>query len=265
MAAEPLEDQAVGPSRGGDAVRTEPWPRRVRGVLHHEVVVDTTEAVLQFEEHHLAVWYFPEQAIRLDLLEPSTKRTECPVKGTASYWHLRVGDDLVKNAVWSYQDPIPGREDLAGLYAFYWDKLDAWFEEDDEVFVHPRDPYHRVDVLNSSRTVRVELDGVVLAESSRPRLLFETSLPMRSYLPRADVHVELLEPSATTSQCPYKGVASYWSARIGDRLVPDIAWTYRFPIPECPKVEGLIAFYDEHVDTYLDGILVPRPETPWST
>ena len=162
------------------------------------------------------------------------------------------------------EDPIDGRDDIKGYLAFYWHKLDHWYEEDDEVFVHVRDPYHRVDVLNSSRHVRVERDGVVLAESDRPRFLFETSLPMRTYLPLADVDQHLLEPSDTTSQCPYKGVASYYSARVGEDLVSDLAWTYRFPIPELPKVEGLVAFYDEHVDVYIDGILQPCPDTPWS-
>lgn len=263
---DPLEDRPVRDvdSDAAKTVRTEPWRRRVRGYLDRTAVVDSSDVLLQFEDGHLPVWYFPAGDVREDLLEPSSKTTVCPAKGTASYWHLTVGDRTVKNAVWSYRDAIPGREDIEGRYAFYWDRLDSWYEEDDEVFVHARDPYHRVDVLNSSRTVRVELDGVVLAESSRPRLLFETNLPLRCYLPKADVNLELLVPSDTTSQCPYKGIASYWSAVIGDRTITDIAWTYRFPIPECPKIEGLVAFFDEHVDTYLDGVLQPRPDTPWS-
>jgi uncharacterized protein (DUF427 family) len=268
MTDEMLEDQRVGAERApgerrGTDVWTEPWPRRVRGVLGHETVVDATDALLLFELGHLPVWYFPPGAVRADLLTPSDKRTTCPRKGVASYWDLRVGERVVRDAVWSYQDPLPGREDIAGRLAFYWSRLDAWFEEDDEVFVHPRDPHHRVDVLNSSRHVRIELDGVVLAESTRPRLLFETNLPTRYYLPRADVRVEL-EPSATTTQCPYKGVASYLSPRVGGRVVEDLAWTYRFPIPECPKVEGLVAFFDERVDVWVDGEQQPRPQTPWS-
>src|SRR5829696_10320919 len=120
MDEQPLEDHpakaipGAAPVEGdvADLVRTEPWPRRVRGVLHHHVVVDSTDAVLQFEEGHLPVWYFPEDAVRLDLLEPSPKHTDCPHKGTASYWHIRVGDDLVKDAAWSYRDLIPERDDL---------------------------------------------------------------------------------------------------------------------------------------------------------
>jgi uncharacterized protein (DUF427 family) len=267
MSDEHLEDLAM-PSKpvvdSAAVVRTEPWPRRVRGVLGHETVVDSTRTLLQFEAKHLPVWYFPREDVRVDLFERSKKHTKCPDKGTASYWNLVVGDRLVPDAVWSYEEVVDGRDDIAGRFAFYWNKLDAWFEEDDEVFVHPRDPYHRVDVVSSSRHVRIELDGVELANTNRPRLLFETGLPVRYYIPRADVNELLLDRTETASQCPYKGVATYYAARVGGRVVDDIAWTYTFPIPECPKVEGLVAFFDEQVDVWVDGELQATPETPWS-
>jgi uncharacterized protein (DUF427 family) len=142
--------------------------------------------------------------------------------------------------------------------------MDAWFEEDDEVFVHPRDPYHRVDVLNSSRHVKVTLGGELVAETRRPRLLFETSLPVRYYIPMLDVKMELLDPSDTISRCPYKGVAAYWSVRAGGTVHPDLAWSYRSPIPECPKIENLIAFFNERVDLEVDEERLERPQTPWS-
>ena len=147
-------------------VRTEPCPRHVRGYVERQLVVDSKRALMLFEDGHLPVWYFPAEDVRADVLEPSNKHTQCPVKGTASYWNVRVGDRIVKDAVWSYLDPIPGREDITGYLAFYFHKLDTWYEEDDEVFVHPRSPYHRVDVLNSSRHVRIEIDGETVAESS---------------------------------------------------------------------------------------------------
>jgi uncharacterized protein (DUF427 family) len=268
MSKQALEDLDVSSTPRlyptGEIVHTMPWPRRVRGRLGHDVIVDSTRTLLQLEQRHLPVWYFPRDDVRTQLLQPSSKRTTCPHKGTASYWNIVVDGRTVPNAVWSYDDPVEGRDDLRGCMAFYWDRVDAWFEEDDEVFVHPRSPFHRVDVLNSSRHVRVELDGVVLGETRRPRLLFETGLPVRYYLPRADVNEDLLEHSDTTSQCPYKGVATYYSARVGDRVVPDLAWSYPYPIPECPKVEGLFAFFNEHTDVWVDGELQPRPDTPWS-
>jgi uncharacterized protein (DUF427 family) len=142
--------------------------------------------------------------------------------------------------------------------------MDAWYEEDDEVFVHPRDPHHRVDVLNSSRHVKVVVEGVVVAETRRPRLLFETGLPTRYYIPKIDVRMDLLEPTDSITACPYKGRASYWSVRAGERLLEDLVWVYPAPIPECPKIENLLSFYNEKVDIYVDGELQPRPKTHWS-
>jgi uncharacterized protein (DUF427 family) len=262
-----LEDQDLGVRDRPETeqqVRTEPVHRRVRAYLGGVAVADSTRTLLLLEARHLPVYYFPPADVRTDLLEPTAKRTHCPHKGDASYWTVRVGDRVADNAAWSYQDPIGGRDDIKGYLAFYWGKLDAWFEEDDEVYVHPRDPYKRVDVLHSSRHVRVVLNGETVAETRRPRLLFETALPTRYYIPKADVRMDLLEPTATETQCPYKGRARYWSARVGDRVLDDVAWSYPFPIPECPKIEGLIAFFNERADIWVDGELQERPVTPWS-
>jgi uncharacterized protein (DUF427 family) len=142
--------------------------------------------------------------------------------------------------------------------------MDAWYEEDEQVFEHPRDPYHRVDVLQSSRQVRVEIGGQVVAESRHPRLLFETNLPTRYYLPVEDVRMDLLEATQTSTVCPYKGTASYWRLR-GDPPARDVAWSYLDPIPEIPKIRGLIAFFNERVDAlYVDDELQDKPKTPWS-
>jgi uncharacterized protein (DUF427 family) len=142
--------------------------------------------------------------------------------------------------------------------------MDHWYEEEEEVFVHPRDPYHRVDVLASSRHIRVELAGQLVAESSRPHILFETGLPTRYYLPLADVRMELLEPTETHSRCPYKGLASYWTARVGEEVFADIVWCYPEPIPECPKVKDLLCFFNERADITVDGQPLPKPKTQWS-
>ena len=243
---------------------TEPYPRRVRASLDGVVVADSTRALLLLEARHLPVYYFPPQDVRADLLEPTDTSTHCPHKGDASYWSVRVGDRVVRDAVWSYQDPLPERTDIKGYLAFYWNRMDAWFEEDDEVFVHPRDPYHRVDVLSSSRHVRVAVAGTTLAVTRRPWLLFETGLPTRYYLPKADVRMDLLAATDSETQCPYKGKARYWSASVGDTLEEDIAWSYPFPIPECLKIANLVAFYNERADIWVDGELQPKPDTPWS-
>jgi len=243
---------------------TEPYPRRVRAFRGGVAVVDSTRALLLFEAGHLPVYYFPPEDVRTDLLEPTDTQTHCPYKGQASYWSVRVGDRVARDAVWSYQDPLPERTDIKGYLACYWNRMDAWFEEDDEVFVHPRSPYHRVDVLSSSRHVRVAVGDQTLAETRRPWLLFETGLPTRYYLPKADVRMDLLVPTDSQTQCPYKGKARYWSVRVGERVEEDLAWSYPFPIPECPKIENLVAFYNERTDIWVDGELQPKPETPWS-
>lgn len=261
-----LEDREIGEGldrpRLVRGVSIEPSGRRVRAYFGGIAVADSVRVLLAFEPKRLPVYWFPIEDVRLDLLAPARPGNQ-PTTGTAR-WTLRVGTRIAANAAWSYPDPRPERGALANHVAFYWNAMDAWYEEDDEVFVHPRDPYSRVDVLHSSRHVRVELDGHLLADSTRPRLLFEGPLPTRYYLPKQDARMELLEPSATTTRCPYKGVASYWSVRLGERLVPDLVWSYPFPIPECPKIENLLCFFNEQVDLFVDGVLQPRPRTDWS-
>ena len=192
--------------------------------------------------------------------------TVCPYKGRASYWTIRVGNQVSENAVWGYPDPYDEVPALKDFVAFYWDRVDGWFEEDEEIFVHPRDPYKRVDVIASSREVRIIVGGETIAETRRARFLFETRLPTRYYIPPGDVRMDLLVPSDKVTACPYKGTARYWSVRIGDRVFPDIVWKLPDPISECPKIKGHLAFSNEHVDEILvDGVAVPRPVTAWST
>ncbi len=159
------------------------------------------------------------------------------------------------------RSPVPELRDAIRLE---WHAMDAWFEEDEEVFTHARDPYTRVDILAGSRHVRVEVDGVTVAESTAPRLLFETGLPVRYYLPKTHVRMDLLERSDTVTHCPYKGRAAHWSVRARDGVRRDLAWSYEAPFPESQKIMGLIAFYDERVDVYVDGVLQQRPVTKFS-
>ena len=153
--------------------------------------------------------------------------------------------------------------ELAGYVVLDFHALDSWYEEDELNVAHPRDPFHRIDVLPSSRHVSLELDGQVLAQSSRPTLLFETMLPTRYYLPREDIRAELV-PSGTRTYCAYKGQASYWSAAIDGHQLSDLAWTYQNPLHDAALVRGLIAFFDERIDVILDGQRLERPITPWS-
>src|SRR5215208_95211 len=239
-------------------------PRRVRVMFGGETVADSRRVKLMHEKGLLPVYYFPEEDVHMDLLEESEHTTHCPFKGDASYWSVRVGDKVAENAVWSYPDPIDSAPQLGGYLAFYWRMMDHWYEEDEEVFVHPRDPYHRVDVLDSSRRVRVLVNGEVVAATDRPKLLFETGLPTRYYIPPEDIRMEKLVPSDTKTQCPYKGVASYWSVDAGGERVEDLIWSYQEPIPEASKIKSHLCFFDERVDLEVDGEEQPRPQTQWS-
>src|SRR5438105_7126518 len=184
-------------------VATEASPKRVRAVFAGHTIADSNRVLMLREAKHTPVYYFPMDDVRMDLLVPSAHRTTCPFKGEASYWSVEVDGRRADDAVWGYEDPIPERADIKGHVAFYWDKLDHWFEEEDEVFVHPRDPYHRVDVLHSARHLRVVVGGETVAESTRPVLLFETGLPVRYYLPKLDVRLDLPTPTDTITHCPY--------------------------------------------------------------
>lgn len=247
-----------------DGFRFESSPRGVRAVLAGTTVAESRHMMLLWEPRRLPVYCFPRGDVRMDLLEPSGQRAD-PLKGPVTSWTARVGDRAVEDAAWTAEEPPEGCPDLSGHVVLAWGAMDTWYEEDDEVYVHPRDPYHRVDVVSSSRHVRVEMLGETIAETTRPRVLFETGLPPRYYIPRHDVRMELLVPSSTETQCPYKGQASYYGIRVGNKLARDLVWTYRYPIPECTKIENLLCFYDERVDAvYVDGELQEKVQTPWS-
>ncbi len=172
---------------------------------------------------------------------------------------------MAEHAAWSYPHPLPEGPQLQGYLAFYWDQMDAWYEEEQQVYAHARDPYKRVDILPNSRHVRIVLGGVTIADTQRPLLLLETGLPIRYYIPEQDIRMEFLDPAETTTHCPYKGMATYWSARIGEKVFKDIVWSYHEPLPESIPIAHYLCFYNERVDAiYFDDELMPVPKTIWS-
>jgi uncharacterized protein (DUF427 family) len=246
---------------GRGSVRLEAGAKRVRALLGGEVVADTSRPVLVWEVPYYPAYYIPRADVRAEL-RPDGGSAHSPSRGDGRTFTVCAGGREAPGAALRYQDsPIPELRDLVRLD---WDAMDAWFEEDEEVFTHPRDPYTRVDILASSRHVRVDVGGTTVAESASPRLLFETGLPGRYYLPKPHVRLDLLIPSDTVSHCPYKGRAEYWSVRAADGVHADLAWSYRTPLPESQKVAGLIAFYNEKVDIHVDGVLQDRPSTKFS-
>lgn len=240
------------------------WERWVRVKFAGTVIADSKQVLLlrQYGPGKLPTYFFAPAAVRLDLLVPAAERGDPNAR--VKYWSIKVGDQVAENAAWSYQNPKGVLDRLDGMITFVWDKPVTWYEEEEAVFAHPRDPYHRVDVLESSRHVQVAIAGVTLADTRRPCLLFESSLPTRYYLPREDVRMDLLTPTDLSTQCPYKGTASYWSATAGETVKKNVAWSYQDPVRENPLIKDLICFYNERVDLTVDGVLQPRPITPWS-
>jgi uncharacterized protein (DUF427 family) len=237
-----------------DGVHIELSPRRVRTYFAGELIADSERVLLVYESRRPPAYWFPMADVRMGHLHERERVVESDVLR----WSVAVNDRHVDNAARAYINPTGDREALAGHVTFTWDAMDSWYEEDEEVFVHPRDPYTRVDTVHSSRHIRVEVEGQVVAESYRPVFLYETGLRTRYYIPKQDVRMDLLEPSPTLTRCPYKGIAHYWSVNAGDHVVEDVVWGYPNPIPECSRIENLLSFYNERVDVYLDGVLQPK-------
>lgn len=166
---------------------------------------------------------------------------------------MNVKGSVLENAIWSYPDPLEGCVDTRGYVAFYWNKMDAWFEEDEEVFVHARDPYKRIDCLRTSRVVEIMLNGETIAKTDNSIMLVETGMPVRYYIPACDIYRELLVQSELVTRCPYKGEAHYYSVLVGGKSYKDIAWYYRYPLPEVSKIANNICFPQEKVTMYIDG------------
>ncbi|MFL6138681.1 MAG: DUF427 domain-containing protein [Frankiaceae bacterium] len=243
-----------------DQVRAERSHKRVRAYLGGELVADTTQPWLVWEKPYYPTYYLPAADLVAELVDTG-ERQHAPRLGEAAVLDVKTSGRTVAGAALRYLDsPVEVLRDLVRLD---WAAMDEWLEEDEPVYVHPRDPHHRVDILTSSRHVRVEIDGVTVADSQRPVILFETGLPPRYYLPMSDVRLDLLEPTATQTGCPYKGTASYWSVATPQGRHEDIVWGYRTPVPESQKVAGRVCFYNEKVDLYVDGELQPRPKTPF--
>ncbi|WP_405149481.1 DUF427 domain-containing protein [Nocardia salmonicida] len=241
-------------------VKVETGQKRVRVYLRGKLVADTLRPLLVWEVPYYPTYYVPLTDVRADL-DPNGITEHSPSRGDATGYDVAVEGLRAEGAALRYLDsPLTELKDAVRLDIAAFD----WFEEDEQVFVHPRDPYSRVDIVGSSRHVRVEIDGVTVADSHSPRILFETGLPARYYLPLTDVRMDLLTASDTHTSCPYKGTADYWHVRVGDTDHSDVVWIYRTPLPESQKVAGLACFYNEKVDIYLDGVRQDRPHTPFS-
>ena len=231
------------------AITIAPHPNRVRVRFNGVVVADTDHALALAEGSHPTVLYIPRADARMSLLERSPRTSHCPHKGDASYWSVKVGDKAKDNIVWGYKTPMAGSEGIAGHVSFYWKEVDGWLEEDTPLLGHARNPYSRIDTLRSGRRVTVKHRGEVVADTTRAVFLYETGLPPRYYIPRADVRMEKFGTSELKTVCPYKGEASYLTAPLASGEVKEIAWYYTQPWPEVALIKDTVAFYPDRVDS----------------
>lgn len=243
-------------------IRVEPGEKRVRAMLGGVVVADTSHPILVWEKPYYPTYYLPAEDVRTDLLTETGTVRKSPSRGDATEYTVRAGGSEATAAAYRHAtSPIP---EIRDAFAFDFAAMDHWFEEDEEIHTHPRNPYTRIDVLPSSRHVEIRIGGTTVAASDSPMLLFETGLPVRFYLPKPHVRMDLLVPTDTETHCPYKGIASYWSAEIDGERHDDIVWSYPFPTPESSRIAGLMCFYDERVDVLVDGSLRERPRTKFA-
>ncbi len=245
-----------------ERVKTEHSERRVRVMAGGRMVADSLRPLLVWEVPYYPTYYFAADDVSPEYLVATEETRHSPRLGDATFYDVVVDGDRRSAAAYTYNDP---RVDvLANHFAFKWGAMDHWFEEDEEVFVHPRDPFTRIDILHSSRHVQVEVGGVTMADTRGAAFLFETGLPVRYYMPKTDVRFDLLIPTDKKTSCPYKGDARYWSVTVGDEVFQDIVWGYDYPVPECQKIAGMVAFYNEKVDIYVDGEVQERPQTKFA-
>jgi uncharacterized protein (DUF427 family) len=202
-------------------VYVEPFRRRVRAEAGGRTVVDCERALLVHRPGAPPSFAFPAADVQVPAAEPEP---EAP-------GYVRVS----------------------------WDAVDAWYEEDEQVFMHPRNPYHRVDCVRTRRRLRVEVAGTSLVDTDETLGVYETALEPRLYVGREHIRMDLLVPSPTTTYCPYKGTASYWTAMVGDVTVADVAWSYDDPLPESLTLGGMLSF-DEARATVSAAL--PPPASP---
>lgn len=231
----------------------EPSPRRIRVKFNGEIIADSTQTMLLIGRR--PVYFFPQPDVKMDLLSPTDHSRNDSI-GHTKHWTLHVHDKTATNVGYTYtsfRDEMPSQ--LDDYITFTWQEMDAWYEEAEEIFGHPRNPYHRIDVRKSDRHVRVAIDGVTVAETTNAFFLFETGLRPRFYIPQTDVQMDKLSRSDTQTVCPYKGFASYWTAHVNGNDYADIVWAYENPLPEVSPIKGALSFYNEKVDVYVDGVL----------
>lgn len=238
-----------------------PTGRRVRVEFNGEIIADTPDAMILRENAFHIYYYFPVDHVKTEYLTESDHVNESKFRGNTKHWTVKVGDKEAEHAAFTYPETKEGRPDVREFITFEWGEMDKWYEEDEEVFGHPRDPYHRIDTVQSSRNIRVEVDGVTVADTNRSIILYETGMPRRYYMPMEDVKQEYLTATELQTLCPYKGFANYWSVKTNGNDNENVVWGYPEAFTESARIEGYVSFYNEKLDIYVDGELEEKPRT----
>lgn len=241
-----------------------PTQKKVQVEFNGEIIAKSAKTLLMRESNYELNYYFPIEAVNQDYLIDNGHTETSGYRGLARFWDVQVGDNRVKNAAWEHpaEPKNDKRPDLRGYISFKFNLMDTWHEEAEEIIVHPRDPFHRIDIVQSDRHVRVEIGGVTVAKTNKAMFLFETGLPARYYIPQDDVNMQYLTPvEGKQTGCPYKGWANYWSVSVNGQDYGDVVWGYSTPLDESRKIKGLLSFYNEKVDIYVDGQREERPHT----
>ncbi|KAF2643731.1 DUF427-domain-containing protein [Massarina eburnea CBS 473.64] len=226
----------------------ESTPRRVRGLLNGKYVFDTIKAYHVWEHPYYPQFYIPTSSFTSDAQFVKTTVVD-GTKEAVHFGKLSVGSKSTERVL------IFNTPQLKDLVKIDPKELDQWFEEDVPIYPpHPKDPYKRIDILPSSRPVKVALDGVTLAEAPNPLFLLETSLRTRYYLPPTKVKWEYLSHSETETYCPYKGKANYYDVTVNGKEYKDLIWYYRYPTHESAPIVNHLCFYNEEVDLWVDNI-----------
>lgn len=236
---------------GSGTVYSEPWLRRMRAELNGRTVLDSTRGVIVYSTGSFPSHYFPLTDFESSALEPAGTDAD-----GRDQWTLRVGERVAEAVVHGPSAELAALGDASPVRDFAtldFGAVDRWFEEDEPLYGHIRDPYHRVDVRSASRRVVARLGGTVLCDSSRPKILYETALPARYYVPFADVALQYLSLSETISECPYKGDGQHWNLAVGDVSVADAAWSLPHPLPEGIAAAEHVCFYTDRVEVTVDG------------
>ncbi|HEX9855306.1 MAG TPA: DUF427 domain-containing protein [Acidimicrobiia bacterium] len=243
-------------------VRVEPTAKRVRTYLGGRLIADSVNVKMVWEKPYYPTYYIPASDVNIEFLVASGDTNRSPSRGDSEVYDVKTDKaEALGAALWYRQSPI---DEIADHVRIDFGQMESWFEEDEQIYVHPRDPYTRVDVLQSSRHVEVFIGGEKVADSRQPKLLFETGLPTRYYLPKTDVRMDLLTVTDLETYCPYKGMANYYTVDAGGESFENVVWWYRHPIGEAADIAGYVSFYNERVEIHVDGVPEQPPETPFS-